>query len=401
MKIQIPDALKSAVPATTWGKILAATPVVMTVLATMLAGLASSEMTRAQYDRSLAAQQQSKAGDQWGYFQAKRLRGTGLKTTGDVLQVTAEVGRFDAASLKSALANRPEELARCAESARKLRDAVTATGATVQALAGALDAFLQGVPRRTTEADKTAADLTAVLSADSATAALETLCSGSPPALPSGPALEANLKAALDAVDQGQTAAELAPLLAKVSLRDLDDALRAARDRARAFDTLIGPVNRLSDQLDALLARQSALAQESRTAARLASAFPADADPGLRRAAESSVAACLAVQSDAMQLHRDFTVARLRFAAARYDAEARLNQTIANLYELQVRKNNLSAERHHFRSQRFFYGMLAAQMAVIISTFAMAAQKRNLLWSLAAAAGAGAMLFAAYVFLYA
>ena len=32
---------------------------------TLLAGLASSEMTRAQYDRSFAAELQSKAGDQW------------------------------------------------------------------------------------------------------------------------------------------------------------------------------------------------------------------------------------------------------------------------------------------------------------------------------------------------
>ena len=48
-------------PQTTWGRILLATPVVMTVVATLLAGLASSEMTRAQYNRSLAAQQQAKA----------------------------------------------------------------------------------------------------------------------------------------------------------------------------------------------------------------------------------------------------------------------------------------------------------------------------------------------------
>ena len=55
MKVEIPDKLKADVPATTWGKMLSATPVVMAVVATMLAGLSSSEMTRAQYDRSLAA----------------------------------------------------------------------------------------------------------------------------------------------------------------------------------------------------------------------------------------------------------------------------------------------------------------------------------------------------------
>src|SRR5436190_4807506 len=89
MKIKIPDELKTDVLQTVWGKILTATPVVMTVIATALAGLASSEMTRAQYDRSLAAQQQSKAGDQWSYFQAKKLRGAMQHSTLDLLRSTA------------------------------------------------------------------------------------------------------------------------------------------------------------------------------------------------------------------------------------------------------------------------------------------------------------------------
>lgn len=98
--------------------------------------------------------------------------------------------------------------------------------------------------------------------------------------------------------------------------------------------------------------------------------------------------------------NRDFTAARLRYTAARYDAEARLNQAIANVFELQVRKGNLNAERHHRRSQMFFYGMLGAQAAVIIATFSLAARKRSLLWSLAAAAGASAVFFACYVYLF-
>ena len=97
---------------------------------------------------------------------------------------------------------------------------------------------------------------------------------------------------------------------------------------------------------------------------------------------------------------RDFSAARLRYTSARYDAEARLNQAIASVYELQVRQNNYSAEKHHRRSAKFFYGMLAAQMAVIISTFAIAARQRNFLWSIAAAAGMAAVAFAAYVYLY-
>src|SRR5881394_1768376 len=102
MKVTIPEELKKDVPQTNWGKILSTTPVVMAVIATMLAGLASSEMTRAQYDRALAAQQQSKAGDQWSFFQAKRLRGAYQRNTADLLQAVAEVHEIDAAKLKAA-----------------------------------------------------------------------------------------------------------------------------------------------------------------------------------------------------------------------------------------------------------------------------------------------------------
>ncbi len=106
------------------------------------------------------------------------------------------------------------------------------------------------------------------------------------------------------------------------------------------------------------------------------------------------------VQREAQAIQRDFTATRLTYASKRYDAEARLNQAIASLYELQVRKSNFSAERHRVRSQQFFYGMLAGQMGVIIATFAIAARRRNFLWSLAAAAGAGAVSFAVYVYLF-
>ena len=54
-KIEIPDQLAADLPQTLCGRLLTAPPVVMTVIATALAGLAASEMTRVQYSRSLAA----------------------------------------------------------------------------------------------------------------------------------------------------------------------------------------------------------------------------------------------------------------------------------------------------------------------------------------------------------
>jgi hypothetical protein len=293
MALKIPDDLKADVPKTIWGKILSATPVVMTVIATMLAGLASSEMTRAQYDRSLAAQQQSKAGDQWSYFQAKRLRSTLQRNTLDILQATTDVQ-----------------------------------------------------------------PLTGRLSASVSEPTLAALQKGELPAVPPTQALDANVKAALEAIEGQKSEIEIAGLLAKVTDDTLAGSLTVARDHANAFDTATKPVNQAIEGLEKTLG------------------------------------------SGEQPFKRDLVAARLRYTAARYDTEARLNQTIANLLELQVRKNNISAERHHRRSGRFFFGMLGAQAGVIIATFAIAARKRNLLWSLAAAAGAAAVSFAIYVYLF-
>lgn len=291
-KIQIPDELKQDAPPNKWGKILLATPIVMTVIATMLAGLASSEMTKAQYDRSLAAQLQSKAGDQWSYFQAKKLRSAVARNSLDVLAATVEITPLDATILEKTDA------------------------ATVAAL--------------------TQTELPAVASAK----------------------FNDNVNAALNAVENSAPENEIAADLAKVSDSDLANALATAQKAALDFDIATKPVSSAIDKLDEALMKNGAAP------------------------------------------FRNFSAARLRYIAARYDAESKLNSTVASIYELQVRKGNLSAERHHRRSGKFFYGMLAAQMAVIIATFSIAARQKNFLWSLAAAAGLAAVSFSLYVYLY-
>jgi len=321
-------------PPTNWGKMLAATPVVMAVIATLLAGLASSEMTRAQYDRALAAQQQSKAGDQWSFFQAKRLQGALQRNALDLLQSTVEMHPLNAAALKDAaeqLPAQPDE----------------------------------------SEAAKVRTEMLAVLDSSAGQQALTFLQRGEVPQAGAAPAPDPDVKAALDAVENLTPDPELVPLLARVSLKTLNEALLAARDRAQAVDTATKPVSQTINQLESLLARQATNLQ-----------------------AKSSSPASGAT------LIRDFTAARLRYTALRYEVEARLNQAIAGFYELQVRTSNISAERHHNRSQRFFFGMLAAQLGVIVSTLAMAARQRNLLWALAAAVGLLAIAFAIYVYLY-
>jgi len=278
MKTTIPDELKKDMPQTPWGKLLTATPVIMTVIATLLAGLASSEMTRAQYDRALGAQLQSKAGDQWSYFQAKKLRSAMQHSSLELLQAVTDVHPLENPALEKI-------------------PAVTA------------------------------------------------------------PALDPSLQAALDAVEKQQPEAEITAALRPVTDQALAMALQAARDQAQDFDIALAPANQ------ALVELEKSLPAGDKSAA------------------------------------RELAAAKMRYTAGRYDAEARLNQNIANLLELQVRKANISAERHHRRSGKFFFGMLAAQAAVIVSTLAMAARQRNLLWTLAAAAGIAAIVFAVYVYL--
>ena len=290
-KIQIPETLKAELPPNKWGKILGATPIVMTVLATMLAGLASSEMTKAQYDRALAAQLQSKAGDQWGYFQAKKLRSALAHNSLELLQATTGVRFMESEDLQ------------------KQNPVV-----------------------------------------------FRALFAGQLPD-PKLPQFDNSVTAALATLTGSQSETEILGVLANTSNRALAEALIAARQRVMDFDAAIKPV---SQSLDAL---------------------------------ENT-----ATSSGGEKL-RSFNATRFRFQAACYDAESRLNQTIANIYELQVRKGNVSAEKHHARSGKFFFGMLAAQMAVIISTFAIAARQKNLLWSVAAIAGVAAVSFSLYVYL--
>ena len=290
-KIEIPAELKKDLSDSKWGKILIATPIIMTVIATALAGLASSEMTRAQYDRSLAAQLQSKAGDQWNYYQAKKLRSALASDNLDMLIATSMVQPLNAAALN-----------------------------------------------------------------DADTSAVTALSNGAFPT-PVPAKFDDNINKAIDAVAASAPEPGIDAQLAGVTDASLANALAAAVKAVANYDDATKSINQTADSLDKKL-----------------------------RAGDQNT-------------FRNFSAARLRYTVARYDSESKLNMAVADIYELQVRKGNISAERHHQRSTRFFYGMLAAQMAVIIATFSIASRKRNFLWSLAAAAGLAAVSFSVYVFL--
>src|SRR6185369_16204727 len=173
MKTTIPNELKATVPMTQWGKILTTTPVIMTIVATLLAGLASSEMTRAQYDRSLAAQQQSKAGDQWSYFQAKRLRGGMQRSTLDILQATSPVRPFNLSQFKQAAAD-------------------------------------LSVPADRPDGARSKAELQALLNSSLGQQTLALLESAELPEPPAGPVMDKQVETALKAIETTQPESEVA-----------------------------------------------------------------------------------------------------------------------------------------------------------------------------------------------
>lgn len=331
MSIKVPEQLKSDLPHTLMGRMMGATPVVMAVLSTLLAGLASSEMTKAQYDRSLAAQEQSKAGDQWSFFQAKKLRAALHRNTLDLLAATTHGDELDAAGLRRGI------------------EALPATGGTA-------------------EVAKVRAQLGEWLNAPESARSLALLQGGEFNGAAPAEMADPRIRAALAALERQAPDEEVLRLSGAIDREGLERELAAARSRSQAFDVGLKPFVAFIERGESLLARERALLVAT-------AAGPA-----------------------AEELHRGFTTLRLRFAARRYDAEARLNQAVAGLLELQVRQSNLSAASHQRRSGRFFYAMLAAQTAVIAATFSLASAWRKLLWGASLALGLGGLAFGLIVF---
>lgn len=312
MKISLPATQTPPppdLPQNTFGKLLTSTPVIMTVVSTLMAGLSNSEMTRGQYDRSSAAQLQSKVGDQWSFYQARRIRSATIRSGASVLSATVESLPLNREALVAAVGT-------------KMADPLV-------------------------------------------TNAIDCLLSGTIPKASAGTETEGAIQKALEAIAAGKSDRELAPILATVSEEQLDEAIQVARTNSAAFDQQMGNLGRGLDLVES----------------------------SIREQLKSS-------QATSRPLWRDFSAARMHLDALRFDAEARMSQPVAYLLELQVRLGNREAERHRIRSGRFFVGMLGAQLAVVIATFALAVQRRNVVWSVAASLGLAAIGFGIYVYLH-
>jgi hypothetical protein len=349
-KVKDPDAPEAPPPPpkSQWEKVLTYTPVVMTVVATLLAGLSNSELNAAQYERAWAAQLQSKIADQWNFFQVKRIRGSALDNTLELHQGLSDAAPIEPGAFGSALAGLPAQ-------AEGLGDAGSALKAACERLAavGAQPDFER---------------------------VLKTLASGTGPVFSPRPIEDGAIRTAIGRIEGRAPLPEVSEAVLAVSPSALDQALRTAEENVAGFDAAIAPTNRAVEALRAALSQATAAANAA------------------VRAAPQGTLGGLPQRID--ELAADFTAGRLRYAARRYDQEALLNKDIAQLTEIHVRRSNLIADRHKARSQLFFFGMIIAQAAVIASTLALALKQRSLLWGLATAAGLVAVSFGVYVRFY-
>ena len=393
LKVGNPDTLTP--PKSKWETIVTLTPVMLTLLATVLAGLSSSEMIQAQYYRSLAAQNQSKAGDQWGFFQAKRIRGTIVERLLD--QKPGIPGRVEPEQLRHVV----ERLADRYQSAKEQASSLQAVAAAGQPLHDAAGKLLGAATANAADAMKDLTTLTTMLAQKETQAALAYLGTDRLPQTEANAPQAPGIAAALEAVANRQPEEELAPLLLEVDAKNLQTALETAETNAKSFEDAAKGVDRSLRDADALVRRERAMAYGFHRAAGEVETALADqrGQRELQAAAAAVASTDTAIQRTADQLN-DYRDARDDFTARRNEREARNNQAIAGLYELQVHQNSVISEKHRRRSKNFFYGMLCAQGGVAIASLSLAARRRSALWGMAGVAGLTALIFSIYIYLY-
>jgi hypothetical protein len=372
-------------PNSVWETIFTTTPVVLTVLATLLAALSNSEMTQAQYHRSLAAQYQSKVGDQWAFFQAKKIRGSGLENTADQLHPT---GKIDAVQLKALAHQLTLALERAARDARKADE----TAGQPKPAAGADPAE---------QRSKTAVDLenrlTHEIDGPEGARALAFVSNDKVPEVEDQAFEDAAIDQALAAVREGASDDEINKLALKVKDEPLRKALSVAQENANRFDDAGKPIGKTLDHINEMVGEFAAIAtNEGRDASPQS---PNDDTKGAKEQ-EAATASEERARQIGERLHQSVVAARAQYNARRLRRDADYNYKIALLHEIQVHKSGATSDRHRDRSMHFFFGMLGAQAGVAISSMALAARRKSVLWGLAGLLGLAAVVFSGYVYLF-
>jgi hypothetical protein len=376
----------------------------LTVLATILAGVSSSEMIQAQYHRAQAAQDQSKAGDQWAFFQSKRIRNAIQERSIDIL--AAPPMPVTATQIQTSLLRLASALERGQQQAHGLASALAQADnqSTATPLRSAADALQKSTQKVALQAKELNERARATLGRADVQEALAYLGTNRLPPAPAAADPVPAIRAVLQAIQAHPSDAQLAPQLASIQEPIIEQAIQDSEQSAQNADQVGKEAEQRLREVDQLIRQASQVAQQFRKpAADVDDAGSAVHNTNLAEPALSHVRAIAqAAQAvgHALDSLRDYQAARTDFTARRTDRDAETNAAIAGLYELRVRKSNFNSERHRRRSKNFFYGMLAAQAGVATASFAIAARHRSGLWSLAGLAGLSALVFSLYVYLF-
>jgi hypothetical protein len=382
-----------------WDRILTTTPVLMTILSTLLAGLSSSEMTQAQYYRSLAAQNQSRAGDQWGFFQAKRIRGSSLENTADLLQT--QITLADASEVENAAqrlvatmrtleknsqewlaklnSGKPTDTTKAASALKKLNE--TAQSQVVQIAKGKLQESLHQA-----------------LDKPEVRQIFDAFPRGRLPMVEDKPIDDPGVKMALKAIAERKPDSEVDQVAGSLSYEKIHQALETAQINAKLADEATESLTKGLAEVDQAIQSLVNLAVPLvKILGSLQDSF--DSGESALSVNQQSLLSPDKLRDEVERLQKGFKAVQHQYNGLRNRREADYNQKLAYVYEVQVHKNGLDADRHRQRSKNFFYGMLVAQAAMAISSFALAARQKSVLWALACLAGLTAVAFSGYVYL--
>jgi hypothetical protein len=407
MRSPEPNTEEGATRRSPWASIITSTPVVLTVVATILAGLSSSEMTQAQYHRALAAQNQSKAGDQWNFFQAKRLRGSYLDGTLTLLQTLGEPGPADTVGLRTALQQLFRQLDLIGMEARQLEqvlDRARSDQGTARQTVSELTQLLSS--ERAKQARAAGEKLAHDLGEPAVRETIVQIQTKKLPPVPSHPVQDSLLQEALKRVREHQPDSGTLELMKPLHEAQIREAIEHAEADIQSADSVDVPIRQILRPLDAQLQQVlewlPALQQAVRTLDAALLSSPSGKGPSssdVQLAITSLVRSAAAVKATAGELRNGFQAISYGYTVQRYQREAELNLHAALLYEVQVRWSGFHSERHRQRSLLFFIGMLGAQAGVTIASLSLAVKHKSTFWALAALMGIAAVFFSAYVYL--
>jgi len=294
---------------TRWETILVSTPIILTVVATVLAGLSSSEMSSAQYFRSLAAQIQSKASDQWSYFQAKKLRAEQCGNTVQILRGISQPTPMDGRDLR--------------ETAKRLIDEMLCVTAATYLYHRSMPLVLTELSDHWKAAAAFVSQLDAGTTRPDGADDLADFMRGEIPDTQEQPIGNQQLLDVANAVDSHVPESDLERQAGQISQNDLDGATAIANENADAFDKAVQQISLGRSRMERVCSGISREALAFERAARRQAP-----DQVVAIAPPNSIASIHELTS---QLSGAVTIAGLNFNSNRYQREAHYNQVLAQL----------------------------------------------------------------------